>query len=221
MKMFLRDWDALLSPHEPVTALKAWRWLLRAEGGAGESQDTSAAVTCSDAEAFLLIVDEVVMPKLVAAGANWMPKNAESTKLTRLYEAWEPVLPSDAMQQLLHTLVLPKLKAEVDGWNPRVDHVPIHSWLHLWLPLAANDMEELYPVIRYKIGMALSEWHPSDSSALNILKPWAGVFKEQHMDALLARCVLPKLALTLRELPINPANQNLDPFHWVFKLNLN
>jgi tuftelin-interacting protein 11 len=53
----------------------------------------------------------------------------------------------------------------------------------------------------------LSEWHPSDASALNILKPWSGVFKEQHMDGLLARCVLPKLALALRELPINPAVQ--------------
>jgi tuftelin-interacting protein 11 len=148
MKMFLRDWDALLSPHEPVTALKAWRWLLRAEGGAEQSLDSAAAVTSADAEAFLLIVDEVVMPKLVGAGANWVPKSAESAKLTKLYEVWEPVLPSDAMQQLLHTLVLPKLKTEVEEWNPRVDHVPIHSWLHPWLPLAASDMEDLYPVIR-------------------------------------------------------------------------
>ena len=89
------------------------------------------------------------MPKLVSAGANWTPKGPEGNKLPRLYEAWEAVLPADCLQQLLHTLVLPKLKAEVEGWNPRVDPVPIHAWMHPWLPLAANELEELYPVIRY------------------------------------------------------------------------
>lgn len=55
---------------------------------------------------------------------------------------------------------------------------------------------------RYKIGVALSEWHPSDPSAIAILQPWVKVFKPQHMEALLVRCVLPKLAMALSELPL-------------------
>ena len=58
----------------------------------------------------------------------------------------------DAMEMSVLAFVLPKLKAEVEGWNPRVDPVPIHAWMHPWLPLAANELEELYPVIRYGLG---------------------------------------------------------------------
>ena len=35
------------------------------------------------------------------------------------------------------------------------------------------------------------------------------------MEALLARCVLPKLAVALRQMPINPANQTMGPFNWL------
>lgn len=38
-----------------------------------------------------------------------------------------------------------------------------------------NQLEILYPPIRMKLGVALNNWQPSDSSALVILRPWAKV----------------------------------------------
>jgi len=35
----------------------------------------------------------------------------------RLLEALEPVLPEDSLRNFLQTLVLPKLKADVDAWS--------------------------------------------------------------------------------------------------------
>ena len=39
------------------------------------------------------------------------------------------------------------------------------------------------------------------------------------MEALLARCVLPKLAMALRDMPINPANQVSEPILLTYSTN--
>lgn len=36
-------------------------------------------------------------------------------------------------------------------------------------------LEPLYGPIRYKMALALSNWHPSDKSAHKILEPWVEV----------------------------------------------
>ncbi len=34
--------------------------------------------------------------------------------------------------------------------------VPIHAWLHPWLPHLGPALEELYPVVRHKLAVALT-----------------------------------------------------------------
>lgn len=46
-----------------------------------------------------------------------------------------PLLPSWILENILDLLVLPKLTLEVEEWNPLTDTVPIHTWIHPWLPL--------------------------------------------------------------------------------------
>lgn len=41
--------------------------------------------------------------------------------------------------------------------------------------LVEERLEVLYGPIRYKMAMALNNWHPSDSSAHKILEPWLKV----------------------------------------------
>ena len=38
-----------------------------------------------------------------------------------------------------------------------------------------HRLEVLYGPIRYKMALALNNWHPSDSSAHKILEPWVKV----------------------------------------------
>jgi hypothetical protein len=45
-------------------------------------------------------VEEVVMPKLVGAAANWTPKTPQTQQLVRLLEAWEDVLPQACLKVL-------------------------------------------------------------------------------------------------------------------------
>ena len=46
--------------------------------------------------------------------------------------------------------MLPKLKSAVDHWEPRSETIPIHAWVHPWLPLLKEKLEPLFAPIRYK-----------------------------------------------------------------------
>ena len=78
--------------------------------------------------------------------------------------------------------------------------------------------------IRCKLATALTNWHPSDESALIILQPWAKVltyslipsltlssqvFPPESMEVFLLRTIVPKLAACLQALPINPQEQQI------------
>ena len=130
--------------------------------------------------------------------------------------------------------MLPKLMAAVDTWDPRTEPVPIHTWIHPWLTLmrvrfclhhsttqpkahllrAQDRLVPLYAPIRHKLSSALGAWHPGDGSALALLSPWRMVFTETDWEALLSRCILPKLGWVLSQLVINPADQQLEPVQW-------
>lgn len=85
---------------------------------------------------------------------------------------------------------------EVESWNPLTDTVPIHSWIHPWLPLMQARLEPLYSPIRNKLANALQKWHPSDSSAKLILQPWKDVFTPGSWEAFMVKNIVPKLGET-------------------------
>ncbi len=67
----------------------------------------------------------------------------------------------------------------------------------------------MYAPIRHKLANALKNWHPSDPSAKMILQPWQRVFKPGHMEAFIAKNILPKLGMALAEFVINPNQQQM------------
>lgn len=93
------------------------------------------------------------------------------------------------------------------SWEPRVERVPIHTWLHPWLVLL--DLSSLYSTITKKLGLALLDWHPEDVSALLVLRPWAKVLPD--FTRLLSRHILPKLLHIVYEMPLEDST----PLGWV------
>ena len=62
------------------------------------------------------LVGAVVLPRLSMAITNdWEPRNPET--LLQFMDAWEPHLPSPALQHILHSLILPKVRCHQH--NPR------------------------------------------------------------------------------------------------------
>lgn len=140
--------------------------------------------------------------------------------MTTLVESWRGIIPNWILNSVVEQLIMPRLEQEVEDWNPLTDVVPVHQWLHPWIPYAKDRLiSSVYPVIRRKLSAALRAWHPSDKSALLMLKPWKQAFPQGDMDAFLMTNILPKLQIAMQELVINPHQQHLGTAHIHLSLN--
>jgi tuftelin-interacting protein 11 len=157
---------------------------------------------------------EIVMPRFRAGLLNdWNPRDYSVG--IDLLEAWRPLLPEWVIENIQTQLVLPRLTSAVDAWDPRGDAVPVHAWLHPWLPVLGDSLNALYGPIRFKLAICLQGWHPSDGSAKGIIEPWKAVWSAEGLASFLQRSIEPKLAVLLRELVINPTQQEIAPFRWL------
>lgn len=207
VKKLLADWNPFEQKHHCIDIFQDWKALLESNCNAVSwNKDYSE-------DPYHRLVWDVWMPPVRKAILSW---NARIwSPLVELLDTWTPLLPPWIMSNILEQLVLPRLQAEVEAWNPLTDTLPVHSWLHPWLPLMGARLESLYAPIRQKLAAALVNWHPSDCSAKLILEPWRPVFSQGVMDAFVITNIVPKLGVALQAYVINPHQQHLDVWNWV------
>ncbi|KFM56990.1 Tuftelin-interacting protein 11, partial [Stegodyphus mimosarum] len=209
VKKLLADWNPLEQKHHCIDIFQDWKALLESNSSVVSwSQGTE-----QELEPYHRLVWDVWMPPVRKAILGWNARNW--SPLVELLDTWTPLLPPWVMGNILEQLVLPRLQKEVEAWNPLTDTLPVHSWLHPWLPLMGSRLEPLYAPIRHKLAAALVNWHPSDCSAKLILEPWKTVFSQGVMDAFVINNIVPKLAMALQAYVINPHQQHLDVWNWV------
>ncbi|XP_043831797.1 tuftelin-interacting protein 11 isoform X2 [Dromiciops gliroides] len=207
MKDYFKDWDPLKDCTYGTGIIAKWKSLLEndqilSHGG----QDLAA-------DAFHRLIWEMWMPFVRNIVTQWQPRNCDP--MVDFLDSWVHIIPVWILDNILDQLIFPKLQKEVENWNPLTDTVPIHSWIHPWLPLMQSRLEPLYSPIRNKLSSALQKWHPSDSSAKLILQPWKDVFTPGSWEAFMVKNIVPKLGMCLNELIINPHQQHMDAFYWV------
>ena len=79
------------------------------------------------------LVWEVWMPRMRSLVLSWSPRLCDP--MVHLVEAWKPLLPGWVLENILEQLILPKIQAEQEAWDPTTDIMPVHKWIHPWLPL--------------------------------------------------------------------------------------
>lgn len=172
--------------------------------------------------AFYDIIETMFLPIIRRTISSMWDVTVEADECVRLIESMKLILPVTMYEQLIDMLVLPKLVSTVNSWKPNLDDshssvVPIHVWLHPWLPLLAERLSVVYPEIRRKYHSLISNMHPTNLyHMLPLLTPWVNVFDSTSFENLIVKAIVPKLVLIMREhLMINPANQDIQPFNWV------
>uniref|UniRef100_A0A1W7RC50 Tuftelin-interacting protein 11 n=2 Tax=Crotalinae TaxID=8710 RepID=A0A1W7RC50_AGKCO len=207
VKDYFKNWDPLKDCTAGTEILAKWKALLENDRLLSHSaQDLGS-------DAFHRLMWETWMPYVRNIVAQWQPRNC--IPIVDFLDSWRHIIPIWILDNILDQLIFPKLQKEVENWNPLTDTVPIHSWIHPWLPLMQARLEPLYSPIRNKLSNALQKWHPSDSSAKLILQPWKEVFTPGSWEAFMVKNIVPKLGLCLNELIINPHQQHMDAFFWV------
>ena len=209
MKARLADWDPLRAPLEHLGDFEAWRQLMthatRAAGLDGDDGDENM----SDYDRLCW---ETVLPALRAGLRTWDVMTPEP--VIEFLEAWHAVLPAWITGYITEQLLVPQLLQHTRDWRPS-QRAPPHVWLHPWLPvLGPAALKPLFPDVRNALHRYLLDWHPSQTEAVQMLVPWREPFGAKVFDNFVAKTVVPKLALLLKQFTVDPARQVIEPFQW-------
>lgn len=197
-KGFLNSWKPMSNPEEHKEDFIMMKQLLH---------DT-------DRKLFETILWNHWMPRVRREIVSW-PSIKACNEVIYFLESWKPIIPTWLFANLMDQMIIPRIEREIEDWNPCTDPIPIHSWILPWIPLTGDDIfSSVFIVIRRKLGAALKDWHPSDSSAKLILEPWKSVFSPEVWDSFLFSCILPKLSETIASFIINPRDQKVDNWNW-------
>ncbi|KIR70204.1 tuftelin-interacting protein 11 [Cryptococcus deuterogattii CA1014] len=161
------------------------------------------------------------VPKVRSAINNeWDPSSPNDA--VHLVESWEPILPLFVKDNILDQLVLPKVKAAIEQWNPKRNKRERHpkslaSIVFPWLPLLGERIDEIMDLSKRRIRHVMRNWVVKDG-VLEELRRWRkDVYSSNEWDKLIIQFVLPKLGLCLREdFTVNPRRQDMVPLQdWV------
>uniref|UniRef100_A0A1B0D5Y9 Uncharacterized protein n=1 Tax=Phlebotomus papatasi TaxID=29031 RepID=A0A1B0D5Y9_PHLPP len=204
----LKAWKPLQEPTKHIELIKRWKGIL----------EVHSAETRNIFNPYSALVWSGVVPSIRQAAGLWDPRLHQP--MVVLLDSWAPLFPTWVLDSVLEQIVLPRLQAAVEAWDPLTDTLPIHVWIHPWTGLLGTKMEEsIYATIREKLANALTSWTPQDRSARAMLLPWKNVFPDGDLQGFLLKSIVPKLQIVLAEYIVNPLQQDLEPWNQVWEWN--
>lgn len=237
-KRHIAEWEPLNDPEllttdlQRITALLGLgtqdevvtaRELNALDEGYGKSKRQKATT------AYETMMYQIWLPKLRTTITNWDVLNHEP--LTTLVSAWRPLLPTFVYCHLMDQLIVPKLSAALQAWDPRkrshhhkhatVKHAEPHTWIFPWLPhLLPHQLDAksdgLLVDVKRRLRSVLDGWDVS-SGVLPGLLEWRTLMHSE-LDHVLVRHLLPKLARHLTQhFEVDPSDQDLTPLEVVLK----
>lgn len=126
-----RGWEPLQHPLYGLEVISLWQRLL--QGNEPHDYGIYKEAKVASSTPYTQLFTEVILPIVRIAATNyWEQRDPEP--MLHFLETWDKLLPASVLHNILDHIVMPKLIAAVDTWDPYLESVPIHTWLHPWLP---------------------------------------------------------------------------------------
>ncbi|KAK3709707.1 hypothetical protein LTR37_010734 [Vermiconidia calcicola] len=235
----LADWEPLEKPDKLTQDLERIRLILGLDlhdqlatknGHALLDQAYGKSRRQKATSAYETLIYTVWLPKLRTTVTNW--RVLDHIPMTAVVQAWRPLLPSFIYAHLMDQLIVPKLSAAFQQWDPKkrnhhhkqttLKHAQPHTWLFPWLPylppyhLDPKAPSSLLVGFKRRLRQILDAWDIA-FGLLPGLDQWRDLLRPE-LDHLLVRHLLPRLALHLTtKFEIDPSDQDLTPLENVLK----
>ena len=218
-------WDIFKDPTKYATYFLRWRKILRIESKddvdssyiSEENLETVRHMQKKNASAYESFIHSIWLPKVRSAINNdWDP--AETASVLEFIDVWRPILPAFAYVSLLKQVILPKIRASIQEWNPQNGRSQkTHSWIFSWLPLLGDHLDDLIVHIKQKLASTMSYCDLDEATPENF-NEWSDLLGKTEWQNILIRHIVPRLAERLRSsFIIDPADQKLDILELVFR----
>ncbi|KAK4545963.1 hypothetical protein LTR36_002527 [Oleoguttula mirabilis] len=237
-KQQMAVWSPLEEPDTLVKDLQRIRTILGV--GVGDEVATNGHAALDDrygrsrrqktTSSYETLMYTVWLPKLRTTITNW--DVLDHSSLTAVVLAWRPLLPAFIYSNLIDQLIVPKLTAALQTWDPRkrshhhksqsVKNAQPHTWLFPWLPylppyqLDPKAASGLLVDLKRRLRQVLDGWDVS-AGLLPGLGEWRALLRSE-LDHVLVRHLLPRLSLHLStKFEVDPSDQDLSPLENVLK----
>uniref|UniRef100_A0A1Y1LAH9 G-patch domain-containing protein n=2 Tax=Photinus pyralis TaxID=7054 RepID=A0A1Y1LAH9_PHOPY len=129
----LASWSPMASPNLYIDIFMQWKDILEKPQQRGTLEGNSMGIQPYDS-----LLWHTWVPVLRTCVSVWNIRDCEP--VINLLEIWKPLLPQWILDNILDQLIMPRISTEVNNWNPLTDTVPIHYWIHPWIPLLSKSV---------------------------------------------------------------------------------
>jgi tuftelin-interacting protein 11 len=213
-RAMMNPWKPLEDPSLGLRHFQRWKQLL-ADNKVHDNSD-QIPLLAQPSPLMLRLISETWLPAMRRTVIrDWNPREPDA--LIQVLESWSDTCGEQAIRYVVEQYVMSRLVLAAEQWDPRSDPVPVHQWLHPWLPVVGNlSLTSVHDIVRRKLASVLTQWYPSDASALIVLMPWREAFGPKHFEQLLLQSIVPKLVMCVREMLVSFVVQGVEPLLWLF-----
>ncbi len=225
-KTAMEQWEPLRQPNSVVPYLQRLQHILGIR-----SQSSSTEISLQNGISYAKTPSKSTTPYETMIHKYWLPRVRSAITndwdvydpdpLIDLIKAWESVLPSFILANVIDQLVVRRLTDAVVAWKPRNSHkhrrhTQPQAWLFPWLQYLDEQHTNhksttgLLADVKRKLKTVLSTWNLS-TGVFPSVHTWRQIF-HSDLSTLLTRHLLPRFSLHLAEnLAIDPSDQDLTP----------